>query len=70
MKAVLTLISFGGVLGLYLGALISDLRTEHRLEKRQPLKAGDKEYTVKILEIEYFGSLRSEDGDNQKETKS
>jgi hypothetical protein len=46
----------GLVVGIYAGALACDRVLERRLEKRWPLKAGDKVYEVKLLSIEYFGS--------------
>ena len=68
MKTFLTLISFGGVVGAYLSALICDLLLERKLSQhgdgKKPiiLKAGSNEYTVKVTDIEYFGPVRS-DGD-------
>lgn len=68
MKHELTLVLFGGVLGAYFCALACDIRLKRRLDRhdqgKQPviLKAGDNEYTVKVLEVEEFGFVQSDGG--------
>ena len=60
LTAILTLIAFGVVLGLYVGISLADWMLLYRLRHRKILKAGDAHWTVKVLEMEEFGFVQSD----------